>query len=144
MLFNILFDPLYQLCSVQGYPSLHTNIFVLKVFMSAPLSNETQWNNHHTTVHTSVRDDIVAVGEHSLWLSVCHKESNDNSEGGMIHYNHKSDEIVNVIEYPSDLGGACSVGYGKNVYLIYGWGEKISGIGNFHFCSMLKSGTLLT
>ena len=82
----------------------------------------TNWHEHSTTVHNSLRNKIVTVDKGSFWLCVIHKSATEASENGMINYDHKSDKIISITEYPSHIDpyNHCCVGYKKNIYIVEG------------------------
>ena len=96
-------------------------------FLTTTKQRKSPWNAHTTTVSNGLREKLFLDGKDSLWLSVIHKKGSDTSENGMIHYNHKSDEIINIIEYPSTIEpfNHCCVPYQQRIYIVEGQDREI-------------------
>ena len=92
-----------------------------------PKNNCIKWGKNKITVTPTLREKLICMDNDSMWLSVAQKLYYNKSENGMIHYNHKMDKIIDVIEYPQNIEPQdhCVCVYQNRIYLVDPWNETI-------------------
>ena len=73
--------------------------------------------------HQTASISYFAMINESLWYSTDCR----HGEKGMVQYNYKTNKVINIVKYPSDLRiiNHSSVAYKGKIYIINGWKGEI-------------------
>ena len=90
-------------------------------------SSLANWEQRQTKFSMVLLKDLIETQKDTIWLSAAHKSAYHKSENGMIQYNHKSDRIMNIIQYPDNIKPVRQycVEYNKKIYIIDGENKHI-------------------
>ena len=89
-------------------------------------STKIQWNEEPYSPAAKAARDPIVIGD-SIWFSSLNKSHHDKAENGMTEYCTKSKQIIQTIQYPSNviLDEHCCCVYPNKIYLIDGINGEI-------------------